>query len=119
MLPAEPLFLALTVLVTEDALPFHGFIFVLTLFLVVIITPLFFLAIDFICFACKWEKGLCYPDINNLINISDYFNVSIDTLVNNEIQTSKNKNIKKKSFFKILKYTTPYLLIFILIKLNK
>lgn len=67
----------------------------------------------------KWEKGLCYPDINNLKNISDYFNVSIDTLVNNEIQTSKNKNIKKKSFFKILKYTTPYLLIFILIKLNK
>ena len=30
----------------------------------------------------KWEVGQSYPDIARLISISDFFNVSIDKLVN-------------------------------------
>lgn len=32
----------------------------------------------------KWESGKSYPDINNLIQLSDLFKVSIDSLVRNE-----------------------------------
>jgi len=32
----------------------------------------------------KWEDGRSYPDVNNLIQISDLFKVSIDKLVRDE-----------------------------------
>lgn len=41
----------------------------------------------------KWEMGKSYPDINNLIELSNYFNISIDDLLkekNNDCNLKKN-----------------------------
>ncbi|MBE6070524.1 MAG: helix-turn-helix transcriptional regulator [Clostridium butyricum] len=41
----------------------------------------------------KWELGKSYPDINKLIEISNYFNISIDNLLkekNNDCNLKKN-----------------------------
>jgi len=42
----------------------------------------------------KWENGESYPDIDNLIQLSNLFNISIDRLIkdNNCIETIINKN---------------------------
>ncbi|QYA34189.1 helix-turn-helix transcriptional regulator (plasmid) [Macrococcus psychrotolerans] len=48
----------------------------------------------------KWENGKCLPDAINLLNISKYFNVSIDDLLNNKIN-GKLVESKKFKFFNI------------------
>ena len=57
----------------------------------------------------KWEVGTSKPDIDNLINLSKLFKVSIDQLVNNEIIVTEavsfdvKKNDKKKKILTLLK----------------
>ena len=57
----------------------------------------------------KWEVGTSKPDIDNLVNLSKLFKVSIDQLVNNEIIVTEavsfdvKKNDKKKKVLTLLK----------------
>ena len=56
----------------------------------------------------KWELGKSYPDIDKLIEISNYFNISIDSLLkekNNDCNLKKNitKIGEYKMEFKIVK----------------
>lgn len=44
----------------------------------------------------KWENGKCLPDAINLLNISQFYGVSLDILMNNEIP-KKMKVSRKKS----------------------
>ena len=44
----------------------------------------------------KWETGKAYPEIEKLIQISDYFNVSIDSLVRQSEYDADNISIPKK-----------------------
>ena len=37
----------------------------------------------------KWESGLAYPDTEKLIQISKIFNVSLDELINDNVDTNK------------------------------
>ncbi|WP_437792609.1 helix-turn-helix domain-containing protein [Macrococcoides caseolyticum] len=48
----------------------------------------------------KWENGKCLPDAINLLNISKYFNISIDDLLDNKIN-DKVVESKKFKFFNI------------------
>ena len=48
----------------------------------------------------KWESGITYPDTEKLIQISKIFNISLDELVNDNIDTN-NKN-KKITFMEFL-----------------
>ena len=61
----------------------------------------------------KWERGVALPDIENLMYISDLFNVSLDTIVKGDekmtkkiISDSKNAKIKGKAFIGIIVVTT-------------
>lgn len=42
----------------------------------------------------KWESGQSYPDIDNLIHLSNIFGISIDDLIkgNNECCSQNSKN---------------------------
>ncbi|OWR30564.1 hypothetical protein CDO73_11700 [Saccharibacillus sp. O23] len=42
----------------------------------------------------KWENNTCYPDIENLIKVSQLYNVKLDDLLNNEV-----KEAEKAEFF--------------------
>ncbi len=44
----------------------------------------------------KWETNRGYPDIQNLINISEIFNISLDELVKDDVNV-KNKIIAESS----------------------
>ena len=44
----------------------------------------------------KWESGSAYPDTEKLIQISKIFNVSLDDLINDNVDIDKNKNEKMK-----------------------
>lgn len=48
----------------------------------------------------KWENGKCLPDAINLLNISQYFNISIDDLLDNNINV-KVVESKKFKFFNL------------------
>ena len=57
----------------------------------------------------KWERGVAFPDIENLMYISDLFNVSLDTIVKGDekmtkkiISDSKNVRIMGKAFIGII-----------------
>lgn len=41
----------------------------------------------------RWEKGLVMPSVENLISLSDFFEVNIDTLVKNDYEISNDKPI--------------------------
>lgn len=43
----------------------------------------------------RWETGLCYPDIELLPTISDFFGVSVDKLigVDKSIEQKKNRGV--------------------------
>ncbi|WP_252893793.1 helix-turn-helix domain-containing protein [Lentilactobacillus senioris] len=45
----------------------------------------------------KWERGIVYPDLDNLIRLSDIYKVSIDDLVNknSELKSQIKLNNKK------------------------
>ena len=50
----------------------------------------------------KWEQGLGWPDIQNLINLSNLFNVSIDSLLKDDNPTSedaRNASEQRKNVF--------------------
>ena len=45
----------------------------------------------------KWENGKCLPDAINLLHIAQFYGVSLDVLMNNEIrQNKKVKHVKKR-----------------------
>ena len=50
----------------------------------------------------KWESGQAYPDTEKLIQISKIFNVSLDELINDNIDKNSVKEDKKLSFMEIL-----------------
>ncbi|MGT3749684.1 helix-turn-helix domain-containing protein [Staphylococcus aureus] len=39
-----------------------------------------------------WEKGEVLPDCENLVILSKYFDISIDSLINTELSISKTNN---------------------------
>lgn len=45
----------------------------------------------------KWESGKSYPDIDNLIILSDIYNVTIDELIREDSILKKRIKIKKKN----------------------
>ncbi|WP_347282759.1 helix-turn-helix transcriptional regulator [uncultured Muribaculum sp.] len=67
----------------------------------------------------KWEKGICYPDINNLINIANYFNINIDSLINKEIKSKKKKSQLELLLSLIKTITIPIILIIIFTEKKK
>lgn len=49
----------------------------------------------------KWENGKCLPDAINLLHIAQFYGVSLDVLMKNEIpQNMKLKDAKKNSVLK-------------------
>jgi len=50
----------------------------------------------------KWESGTAYPDTEKLIQISKIFNVSLDELINDNIDKNVSKNAKKIVFMDIV-----------------
>lgn len=49
----------------------------------------------------KWESGSAYPDTEKLIQISKIFNVSLDELINDNIDRNTNNSSQKISFMEI------------------
>ncbi|MBM7645938.1 transcriptional regulator with XRE-family HTH domain [Scopulibacillus daqui] len=49
----------------------------------------------------KWENGNCYPDLDNLIRLSDLYRISLDELIKGDKDFQKNiviKETNKQSF---------------------
>jgi len=42
----------------------------------------------------KWENGNCYPDLDNLIRLSDIYNISLDELIKGDEELQKKIIIK-------------------------
>lgn len=42
----------------------------------------------------SWERGNSYPDINSLVNLSDYYQVSLDVLLKED--TGMKEYLEKK-----------------------
>lgn len=38
----------------------------------------------------KWEMGTAVPDVTNMMSLSKLFNVSVDYLVNDELETEED-----------------------------
>ena len=39
----------------------------------------------------KWETGQCVPDVELLLNLADFFEVSVDTLLGHELKVDRKK----------------------------
>lgn len=39
----------------------------------------------------KWENDACFPDVNNLIQLSEFFDISVDELVKEKIELTDYK----------------------------
>ena len=50
----------------------------------------------------NWENGKSYPDLEMIIKVSDYFKISIDELLKNDVQTVKKIDNEKKGKKKYL-----------------
>ena len=50
----------------------------------------------------NWENGRSYPDLEMIIKISDYFKISTDELLKNDVQTVKKIDNEKKTKKKYL-----------------
>lgn len=49
----------------------------------------------------KWENGKCLPDAINLLHVAQFYGVSLDVLMRNEIPKNiKRENTKKNSVLK-------------------
>lgn len=49
----------------------------------------------------KWENGKCLPDAINLLHIAQFYGISLDILMKNEIpERMKVKDTKKSSILK-------------------
>ena len=59
----------------------------------------------------KWESGSAYPDTEKLIQISKIFNISLDDLINDNIDIDKNKNnnTKKLDFMTIINQVLDFI----------
>ena len=59
----------------------------------------------------KWESGSAYPDTEKLIQISKIFNISLDELINDniDIDKSKNNNTKKLDFMAIINQVLDFI----------
>jgi transcriptional regulator with XRE-family HTH domain len=44
----------------------------------------------------KWEAGISYPDVDNLITLSEFFKISIDSMLKEEDQCSSSPSGKEK-----------------------
>lgn len=44
----------------------------------------------------KWENGNSYPDLDNLVKLSAYYEVSIDDLLKENQKLKKKKKLKKR-----------------------
>jgi transcriptional regulator with XRE-family HTH domain len=64
----------------------------------------------------NWENGKSYPDLQNLLLLSDYFKISLDELVKGDVVNMKNELVNKemdKATYKMLGFllltllTTP------------
>lgn len=68
----------------------------------------------------KWEKGLSKPSTDNLLRLSEIFSVSVEDLIDNDIQFKKD--YESTSFFKeflfrkkcsfLFRYSWDYLLLY-------
>lgn len=50
----------------------------------------------------NWENSKSYPDLEMIIKVSDYFKISIDELLKNDVQTVKKIDNEKKTKKKYL-----------------
>lgn len=49
----------------------------------------------------KWENGKCLPDAINLLHVAQFYGVSLDVLMRNEMPKNiKRENTKKNSVLK-------------------
>lgn len=44
----------------------------------------------------NWENGKSYPDLEMIIKISDYFKISVDELLRNDVQSEEKLIMKKR-----------------------
>lgn len=52
----------------------------------------------------KWELAQSYPDFQRLVLLSDYFHMSLDTLVKDiDVEEVRNKNLNEKQLATIYK----------------
>lgn len=58
----------------------------------------------------NWENSKSYPDLEMIIKVSDYFKISIDELLKNDVQTVKKLIMKKRQKRSILYYCQFYVL---------
>ncbi|EGG79803.1 hypothetical protein HMPREF0992_00871 [Lachnospiraceae bacterium 6_1_63FAA] len=52
----------------------------------------------------NWENGKSYPDLEMIIKISDYFKISVDELLRNDVQSEEKIDNEKKVKRDILFY---------------
>ena len=56
----------------------------------------------------KWELAQSYPDFQKLVLLSDYFKISLDTLVKDiDVEDVRDKNLNEKQLSMIYKDITP------------
>ncbi|HAC5789040.1 TPA_asm: helix-turn-helix domain-containing protein, partial [Listeria monocytogenes] len=69
----------------------------------------------------KWENGKSLPDVANLLKLAKYYNISLDTLMNNTSPCEKCRFKLKKKYTNFSKRRRPIskVLIFISSFLNK
>lgn len=56
----------------------------------------------------NWENGKSYPDLEMIIKVNDYFKISIDELLKNDVQTVKKLIMKKRQKRSISYYCQFY-----------
>lgn len=55
----------------------------------------------------KWELAQSYPDFQKLVSLSDYFKISLDTLVKDiDVEDVRDKNLNEKQLSMIYKDIT-------------
>ena len=57
----------------------------------------------------KWESGSAYPDTEKLIQISKIFNVSLDDLINDNVDIDKNSKVKKIDFMGMINQVLDFI----------
>jgi len=61
----------------------------------------------------KWERGESYPNLEALTDISQFFGISMDSLVNNQLETARV--IKKTEELSVMKTESPSFLRYLFI----
>ena len=55
----------------------------------------------------RWELGICYPDLELLPSIANFFGVSVDVLLNNDAESKeRDEQIFQETFWKLSDKTT-------------